>query len=144
MAKSICALVGRECPKTGDMTAKVFCPHWKENIPEHEKDGSGRVVALHLYTGCQLPKLIPYLQGNTAEVDHASVAANEARDAANRFTEQLQASENILRGALGGILGGIVLTPPAGITEGSGLHLTAKQLPPHADSMPSDRSELDS
>lgn len=82
MSKSICVLAGAVCPKTSDPTARHFCPHWKDAIPEHTRDGSGRVVAELIYTGCQLPKLIPYLQSVTAEADHAHAAANQARDAA--------------------------------------------------------------
>jgi hypothetical protein len=88
------------CPKTGDMTANVFCPHWKNAIPEHEKDGSGRVRSLDLYTGCQIPKIIPYMQSMTAEADHAHKAANQARDAVNALTAELSSQENKLRAAI--------------------------------------------
>lgn len=111
MAKSICVLARMECPKTGDMTAKAYCPHWKVGVPEHEKDGSGRVVALNLYTGCQLPKLIPYLQSMTAEVDHTHVAANQARDSAIEAREQLRAAESTLNETLVQMMTGAVLGP---------------------------------
>lgn len=80
--KSICAIVGQPCPRTCDPTAPVYCPNWKNAIPEHEKDGSGIVRPLDIYTGCQLPKLIPYMQAMTVEADHGHAAANQARDAA--------------------------------------------------------------
>ena len=100
MSKPICALARMPCPRTGDPIAKVFCPHWKENIPEHEKDGSGRIIALHFYTGCQVPKLIPYMQSMTVEVDHAHVAANQARDASLASIEEFRSIEGALRGSL--------------------------------------------
>lgn len=79
---SVCAIAGRPCPRTCDPSMPVYCPHWKNAIPEHEKDGSGIVRPLDIYTGCQLPKLIPYMQSMTVEADHAHAAANQARDAA--------------------------------------------------------------
>jgi hypothetical protein len=36
-----------------------------------------------------LPKLIPYLQGMTAEADHSHAAANETRDAVSAAVERL-------------------------------------------------------
>jgi len=99
MPKSICALARMPCPRTADPAAKVYCPHWKDAIPEHEKDGSGRVT-LQIYTGCQLPKLIPYLQSMTAELDHTHAAANQARDVTSVLTEKLSASEETLRDVL--------------------------------------------
>ena len=112
MAKSICVLARTECPKTGDMTAKVYCPHWKVGIPEHEKDGSGRVMPLNLYTGCQLPKLIPYLQSMAAEVDHTHAAANQARDSAIEMREQLRSAESVLNGTLIDVISGTFVASP--------------------------------
>jgi len=113
LAKPVCALVGRECPRTADPAAKVYCPHWKDAIPEHEKDGSGRVT-LQIYTGCQLPKLIPYLQSMTAELDHTHAAANQARDVTGVLTQKLSASEETLRDVL---LAGILSLGAGGGTD---------------------------
>jgi len=105
MPKSICALARMPCPRTADPAAKVYCPHWKDAIPEHEKDGSGRVT-LRIYTGCQLPKLIPYLQSMTAEIDHTHAATNQTREAATILTQELSEKEEALRRVLlGGLLG---------------------------------------
>lgn len=100
MSKSICALVKMECPETGDPTAKVFCPYWQGPIPEHEKDGSGRIVALHLYTGCMIPKIIPYLQSVTTEADHAHAAANRTRDVVLEMERIIDGNEKYLREAV--------------------------------------------
>lgn len=97
---SKCALVGRECPKTNDSSAKVYCPAWVVGVPENEKDGSGRLIATYTYTGCLLPKLLPYMVGMTAEADHAHAAANQARDAAQSTAQQFEFTEQSLRGAL--------------------------------------------
>lgn len=88
--RSICVLAHMECPKTGDMSAKRFCPHWKEGILEHETDASGRIT-MRTYTGCQVPKIIPYLQSVAVEANHAHAAANLARDSAIEAAQSGQA-----------------------------------------------------
>jgi hypothetical protein len=108
MGKPICALARMPCPQTNDNNAKVYCPHWKVGIPEHEKDGSGRIRPLDLYTGCQVPKLLVYIQSLTVEVDHAHKASNQARDAALELTGEFKSQENRLRAAvLPALLGGL-------------------------------------
>lgn len=99
-SRSICALANRECPKTGDPSARVYCPHWKTAIPETERDGSGRLIATYMYTGCQVPKLVEYMIAMTAEADHAHAASNQARDSANEVKNHLIMAENSLKGAV--------------------------------------------
>lgn len=125
--KPVCALIGRSCPRTSDPEASVFCPHWKDSIPEHEKDGSGRVMALSTYRGCQVPRLIPYLQSMTAEIDHTHVAANETRNAVFGLTASVQShtvmiaeQEQQLRASLLPLLVKPVILQIEGKTDGGG------------------------
>lgn len=100
MLKSICALAKMPCPKTGDTSAKCYCPAWVTGIPETERDGSGRLIATITYTGCLIPKLLPYMAGVTAEADHAHAAANQARDAALEVRDSLHVAERSMRAVL--------------------------------------------
>lgn len=77
---SKCALIGAECPRTADTSAKRFCPHWQDHVPEVVRDGSGRVVAEESYRGCFLPRLPLYLIGLTRDAGHSAAAFNDARN----------------------------------------------------------------
>lgn len=76
--ESKCALIGAPCPKTGDESAPVYCPNWVNNVPEVEKDGTGRVTAEVFYTGCQLRRSVLYQLSITASAAHAAASADKA------------------------------------------------------------------
>lgn len=88
-SKSKCALINAPCPKTADETAPIYCPNWVENIPEVEKDGSGRVTAQVFYTGCQLRRQVLYMLSITAGTGQAAASADKSA------TESLHCKESI-------------------------------------------------
>lgn len=92
--KSICAIAGRPCPETNDPTAKVYCPDWVVNVPQHEKDGSGRVTET-FYTGCQRRQILAYMLSMTASAGQAAASADKAAthaDKARKTGENLAAN----------------------------------------------------
>lgn len=84
-----CALIMAPCPKTANETATLYCPHWVENIPEVEKDGTGRITAEVFYTGCQLRRQVLYLLSVTASAGQAAKSADEARADTYRMRETM-------------------------------------------------------
>lgn len=81
--KSICVLAGCVCPETNDPTAKAYCPDWVVNVPEHEKDLSGRVTE-NFYTGCQRRRMLAYMLSMTASAGQAAASADKAATHADK------------------------------------------------------------
>ena len=88
---SKCALIGAPCPKTNDENAPIYCPDWVVNVPEVEKDGTGRVTAEVFYTGCQRRRQVLYLLSMTASAGQAAKSADEARVEVERITRKISA-----------------------------------------------------
>lgn len=84
-----CALIGAPCPRTNNENAPLYCPHWVENVPEVEKDGTGRVTAEVFYTGCQLRRQVLYLLSMTASAGQAAKSADEARADIDKMRETM-------------------------------------------------------
>lgn len=88
--KSKCALINAPCPKTSDELAPVYCPNWVENIPEVEKDGTGRVTAQVFYTGCQLRRQILYMLSVTAGTGQAAASADKTAIVAEKCHQSVE------------------------------------------------------
>lgn len=70
-----CAIAGRECPRTNDPTAKVFCPAWSEGIVwTNPQSGEQRVK------NCSFDVLMPALVQVIAASNRPAAAIESVRN----------------------------------------------------------------
>lgn len=87
-----CAFVGRECPKTNDESAKIFCPAWSEGVIwTNLQTGEEKIV------NCSLRAMMPAL----VEVIKASNRPAEAIESTrNELSTQLRRGFGVLGQAM--------------------------------------------
>lgn len=79
---SKCALSGRECPKTNDRNAKIFCPAWSDGVVwSNVQTGEEKIVH------CSFEALMPALVEVIKASNRPAAAIESTR---NEISKQLQ------------------------------------------------------